>query len=392
VNRLGAKWSLVLLLLAPSHQDSRGAEWERQASGTQGDLAAVHFADVEVGYAAGFLTVVRTLDGGVTWQPLSLPTNAAFLSVFAKSATEVFVGRQSLFHSVNGGASWRRIEFPEAPSGSIFDVKFSSDTTGFLVKLGKVFKTVNRGETWTLAFPGGGLYLSNIEVVGSQTIYSTGGITYDGLTRADFVRSYDGGTTWEVVQPGGLSEIMASAWVGPREGYVFTFSQQVLKTSDGGDSWVPVNDTLGELVLDACFIDAQSGFALCYSGNILSTTNSGVSWDVYRASDEPLNAIARPCGGTCYAVGSGGRIFKRTTGQGRSEEVRIAALDYLTGTGGLVLRLHGSPCKRYRIEVTHDLSWWEPVAECVPEAEDWHVNLEAGLAPIGFFRIVQVQN
>jgi len=367
------------------------AEWVLQESGTQRTLSAVHFVDLQTGYAAGFLAVLKTLDGGITWESLALPANATFVSIFAKSPKDVFVGRQGLYRSLDGGASWREIDqFPEAPAGSIFDIKFTSDTTGFLVKRGRIFRTLDGGDTWDPVFPGDGLFLSELETVGGQAIYATGGITYDGLSRADFVRSYDGGATWEALLQPTLSEILASVWVGPRDGYVFTFSQQVCRTSDGGDSWTTVNEALGELVLDASFSDAQTGFAVCYSGSILSTTNGGVSWTVTPVSAEPLAALARPCGGTCYAVGNGGRIFKRIAEAGGDHDLRITALNYNTATGEVELFVHSWPCNRYRIEVSLNLSAWMPVAEHTPEAEDWRFNVAAGSAPSSFYRVAEV--
>lgn len=382
---------LVLVFLLATTPICPGAEWVPQQSGTQGTLAAVHFVDPDVGYAAGFLTVLKTTDGGITWEPLTPPANVAFVSVFTQSATDVFVGRQELYRSADGGLHWRQVDdFPEAPSGSIFDIKFISKTTGFVVKQGKIFRSLDGGENWDPVFQESSLYLSELDTVGGEVVYATGGITYDGLTRADFVRSYDGGTTWEVVPQPGMSEILAAAWVGPREGYAFTFLEQMLKTSDGGDSWLPVNNALGELVLDTSFRDAQTGFAVCYSGNVLSTTNGGVNWTVERVSPQPLSALARPCGGTCYTVGNGGRIFKRLASPGPEEEIRIAFLHYDAFGGQVELILRSTPCRRYRIEASSDLKAWTTLVEHVPETADWQFKLGTGGALSKFYRVAEV--
>ena len=364
------------------------AEWVQQNSGTVDLLAGVHFADVQVGYAAGFLTVLKTVDGGATWESVTCPTNHTFVSVFAKNATDVFVGRQGLYRSTNGGASWREIG-GIVGAGSIFDIKFASHTTGYLVKWGVIYRTLDGGDNWNPVFSSG-LFLADITVADAQTIYVTGGITYDGATRADFARSLDGGQTWETVPQPDLSEIMVSAWVGPREGYAFTISQDVLKTTNGGDSWVLVNGALGEIVLDASFSDAQTGFGVCYSGNILSTTNGGVSWMVTPAGGGPLSALARPCGGTCYAVGNNGRIFKRIV-EPEAEAFRITGLNYDAAVEAVTLDIHSSPCKRYRIEVSLDVNTWSPLAESVPETGDWQYVISAVGQPSSFYRVVDLR-
>jgi photosystem II stability/assembly factor-like uncharacterized protein len=379
---------IAIIAVLTTGQVGGSTEWVQQDSGTKDHLAAVHFADVQVGYAAGFLTVLKTVNGGTTWESVTRPADVTFVSVFARSATDVFVGRQDLYRSTNGGASWRAIGGISG-IGSIFDIQFTSPTTGYFIKGGVIYRTLDGGENWSPVFPSG-LFLSDIAVADAQTIYVTGGITFDGLTRADFVRSLDGGETWEEVPQPGLSEIGASAWVGPREGYVFTFLQEVLRTADGGESWVPVNGALGEIVLDASFGDAQTGFAVGYGGNILATTNGGVSWRVTPTGGGSLSALARPCGGTCYAVGSNGRIFKRMA-EPATEELRITALDCHSAPGLATLTLRSSPCRRFRIEASPDLSTWMPRAETVPETSDWRFDLDTEGQPAGFYRVVDIQ-
>lgn len=366
-------------------------EWVAQDSGTQGALAAVHFADTEVGYAAGFLSVLKTLDGGATWESLVPPANATFVSVFAKSSTEVFVGRQSLYRSRDGGKTWVEIsQFPGAPAGSIFDVKFATDSVGYLIKLGKVFRTLDGGTTWGLVLPYEGLYLSKIATPDAQTIYATGGMTYDNVRHADFVRSYDGGDTWQIVSPPEQSEITATTWVGPRAGCVFTFSQQLYWTWDGGDSWTLVNAALGEHVLDASFVDADTGFAVCYSGNILSTIDGGKNWATTRVSASPLSGLARPCGGVCYAVGNTGKIYKRTPEPG-TEELKITALDYNAAGGSVTLHVRSNPCRRYRIEVCGDLKTWTNLAERIPNTTAWQLNMSTAGNKTSFYRVAGQQ-
>jgi len=379
---------IAIIAVLTNNWVGAAAEWVQQNSGTGNLLAAVHFADVQVGYAVGFLTVLKTPDGGTTWESMTCPTNQAFVSVFAKSATDVFVGRNGLYRSTNGGASWREIG-GFVQDSSIFDVKFTSDTTGYLVQAGRIYRTLDGGDNWNLVF-NSGLFLSAIDTPDARTIYVTGGITYDGMTQAHFARSFDGGTTWETVPQPGLSEVTASAWVGPREGYVFTILSSVFKTTDGGDSWVTINGALGEVVTDASFRDAQNGFAVCYSGNILSTTNGGIAWMVTPASESPLSALARPCGGTCYAVGNSGRIFKRIA-KPEAEKLRIIGLNYNAAIGAVTLNVYSTPCKRYRIEVSPNLYTWSPVAETVPETSDWQFDISTGGQPLSFYRVVDLQ-
>lgn len=376
---------IVLATLVGSVANGMTADWTPQRSGTDNVLAAVHFADVDVGYAVGFLTVLRTQDGGATWETMNTPASATFVSVYARSATDVFVGRQGLYHSTDGGRSWQ--EIGGLIGDTIFDIKFTSATTGFLIKSGIVYRTIDGGESWTAVF-NSGLFLSSLETPDAQTIYAAGGITYDGSTRADFARSFDGGDSWEIVPQPGLTEFLTTAWAGPRDGFAFTLDQTLLATADGGDSWTPVNDALDEIVLDADFRNAQTGVAVCASGHILTTTDGGVNWSTTPASRDSLAALARPCGTTYYAVGNGGLILKRME-ETEIKSPRITALDYASASGEVTLHVQSVPCRRYRIEASTDLTTWNVLMETRPESAEWQHTFSPTGPLRGFYRIAE---
>ena len=68
--------------------------WTRVRTETANDLVAVHFSDAQHGYISGaFSTLLKTSDGGETWTPVATPVSASFVSVAARSAEEVFIGR-----------------------------------------------------------------------------------------------------------------------------------------------------------------------------------------------------------------------------------------------------------------------------------------------------------
>ena len=148
------------LVVASVHADS----WVVQQSRTTEDLTDVHFIDAKTGFVSGSIgTILKTDNGGVTWRAATSPQNFSFLSVFALDANDVFLARNSLQRTQDGGSTWDEIGLSGGAT-SIFDIKFSSPDRGFLVQGGWVHRTTDGGETWSAVYQNpDGLFLSEID-------------------------------------------------------------------------------------------------------------------------------------------------------------------------------------------------------------------------------------
>ncbi len=379
------------LLAFASCADTQAQEWLRRDVRTDAALAAVHFADEWNGYIGGLNIVLKTSDGGTTWIPTaSLPTNATFLAVYAKSPSEVFVSRTGLYRSIDGGEHWEEIGDFSNFAGSIFDIRFTSASTGFFIKEGNVFQTTDGGTVWELIYAPGDHFLSEIDAPDAQTIYSTGGITYGDfgfISRADFVRSFDGGETWESVPLPQLHEIQAAAWVGPRHGFVFTFTGEVHETFNGGDSWDLVHAGLGAIALDAVFADAQKGIVVTLEGKILATSNAGRTWVEEAFSENALEALAGVGSQSFVAVGGGGTILQRLGSFEPAAKAEITGIAYLPEEGRIRLDIHSPPGRSYRVDHSPDLLDWAPLGETTPKDSQWDFFYQIEEFPAGYFRV-----
>ena len=109
---------------------SATAVWTPQTSGVTSLFRGVSAASDKVAFASGSGgTVVRTRDGGATWQKLTLPADAAkldFRDVDAIDARTVYIlsignGNASrIYKSVDGGDSWN-IQFSNADPKGFYD-------------------------------------------------------------------------------------------------------------------------------------------------------------------------------------------------------------------------------------------------------------------------------
>lgn len=141
-----------------------GLTWATQDAGlaTVQNLNCVHFLDRSLGYAAGASnTVLRTLNGGLTWAALTAPAGQAGIAVnVVEAVTEqrVWLGYADgkVFFSEDQGATWtqRTNGLPTTTTGSpsITGLSFVNELQGVLVRnqssVGTIFQTIDGGYTW----------------------------------------------------------------------------------------------------------------------------------------------------------------------------------------------------------------------------------------------------
>lgn len=115
-----------------------GQTFTAAASGVTADLVSVAFADATTGLATGNNTIVRTTDGGLTWAPSTtgLPTTPAPVNRVAwADANTAFVVRTlgNIFRSTDRGQTWTRVDNGIGTESRLLDVAFASPTLGIAV-------------------------------------------------------------------------------------------------------------------------------------------------------------------------------------------------------------------------------------------------------------------
>lgn len=146
---------------AQQHGNTKAvAEAQRMVQeGADKPLLALHFQNENEGLVAGAYNILlRTTDGGKTWQAMSSALDnpkAAHLYAMHRDGDEVLLaGEQGvLLHSANGGNSFARIGTPY--KGSFFGVASEADGAWLVAGLrGNVLRSADKGRSWTpLASP-----------------------------------------------------------------------------------------------------------------------------------------------------------------------------------------------------------------------------------------------
>jgi len=325
-------WRLLLLVGSVVYAQS----WEPQASGVTAGLRGISAISARVAYAGGTRgTILKTIDGGATWQTVS-PSGSAdadFRDLEALSEREVFAlssgdGRLSrLYKTTDGGQSWTLARVNQ-PEGFWDAISFWDATHGIL--LGDpvngrftILTTADGGATWKQqegpkAEKGEGAFAASGTAVFTrgtrEAWFGSGGPGGGRVFHTD-----DGGATWSVVRtplrPAAEAGIYSLAFdrtgargvaVGGDYRKPADTAGNILTTQDGGKRWeVPQSSTGGY----------RSAVALV-SGMwiVVGTSGSDVSRDdgkTWRSFDTAsYNAMSFTADGAGWAVGPNGAIAK----------------------------------------------------------------------------------
>jgi photosystem II stability/assembly factor-like uncharacterized protein len=311
---------------------------EPQSSGVTARLRGISAVSSSVAWASGAGgTILRTVDGGRTWQPRSIPATATldFRDVDAFSDRVAYVlsigsGESSrIYRTSDGGEHWD-LQFANADPKVFLDaMSFADETHGVAfsdsVDGAFVVLTTSDGRTWTRvpgdrlppALKGEGAFAasgSNIAMVGRDRIWI-------GTTASRVLRSIDGGRTWTVnktpLATGTATGIFSMAFRDRDHGIVVGGNYQkeqdaidnAAVTSDGGSTWTLVKGLGGFRSAVAWLPESANTLIAVGPSGIDLSYDEGRTWTA--RGTEGFDAVGVvPKGVAAYASGSRGRIAR----------------------------------------------------------------------------------
>jgi KAP family P-loop domain/Photosynthesis system II assembly factor YCF48 len=96
-----------------------GTRWEKQISGSEARLTAVHFIEGRTGWAVGYGgTILKTTDGGTRWEKQTSNTDISLQGIsFDKyGSTGRAVGRGDIILTHDGGKTWQSVGYSKYPA------------------------------------------------------------------------------------------------------------------------------------------------------------------------------------------------------------------------------------------------------------------------------------
>jgi len=253
-------------------------------------LAGLDALNKDTVFAVGTNRILRTCDGGTTWQNMlqSFSFDAAEV-VFPNDTTGYVSGYEKILKTTDCGLTWEAVKvdssgnwyeklcFPTAELGFAMSWSYNGDN---------IFRTTDGGQTWTSVFRRP--YLYDIQMTDETTGYLAG----DSL-----FKTTNGGISWQYIPVTGIFGFVNSLGFSDSDtGLIATFAGEypLRRTRDGGNSWET--------------IDIYYPF-FCYSYSFFYPMDDT---HYYFSGWDPL----APCGGIFYSEDGGYNWVEQKQGIG----------------------------------------------------------------------------
>ena len=332
----------LLMAVAPAAAARPGYAWHDTATGTTAHFRGLSAVSASTAWVSGYTAtdgvVMRTTDGGTTWQDVSPPGAAGLqfrdIEAFdANRAVAMSIGANPtdfrIYVTADGGQTWN-LTFVNAEPAAFYDcMTFFDKKRGLALsdppdgQHFRIIATDDGGMSWhvtglqmPMALPGEAAFAASGECLtsdhGHRAWFGTG-----GSTQARVFRSNDRGVTWTVAPTamlvGPTAGINAIAFNGQQRGIAVggdfaaptASPDSFARSFDGGSSWNLVPGAPSEYRSGATWLNGHTAIAVGLTGSDVST-NMGNTWQ--RFDDGSLDTV--DCAGptACWASGANGRV------------------------------------------------------------------------------------
>ena len=340
-----------------------GMTWKPQASGTKENLYVIEFLDDKTGWAAGSGgTLLRTVDGGTRWLPGATGQQIDIVDLAFIDAREGYLVGHSgptgyVLRTSDGGATWQNTEY----WGSVPEAAYAArDRQTWLVGgwvAGSIWKGIGHDSRTTVmndVFPGKeecggtGYHFRQVLFSDAQHGWAIGDC---GLA----LSTQDGGASWLPMSIQSSAYWKMLRFTSEREAVLAGYNEfhgglQVLHSSDGGSTWSPAppggsfTEWL-EVVSSVDFVDPWFGWAVIAPyemgpTSLFITSDGGQSWESHELLGGGAGKVAFVDRLRGWAVGKGG-LVARTDDGGRNWQIQSIPFTEDLQTVFFVDREHG---------------------------------------------------
>lgn len=255
-----------------------GASWTKYPLDTKEDINEIYFRNSDNGYLVAGRVMYITHDGGKTWRQTRLYESAdvkrgtpEFLSIrFAGKKIGIAVGSvvgkddtimdSLVMRTEDGGDTWQRIQVPSKVE--LYHLDFTDSDHAWIVGAeGLIMATTDGGITWRVQNSGVRKPIFNVDFRDDDNGYAVGG----GGT---VLRTQDGGRTWSQINAGFNQSLMRVDFADDKNGWIVGYGGAILRSADKGATWVRQTSNTNQKIY-GLFMSKKYGWAVGQDGLIL---------------------------------------------------------------------------------------------------------------------------
>ena len=247
------------------HTFDGGDSWQTSNSPVLPATGAVHVRDLDfvssdVGFLAGGTSLWRTDDGGSNWNRLYPTEQVGLEKLFFLNENVGWAYGSTMVRTLDGGNTWQTTE---RFNHLVLDAHFTDDSNGWIVGIASsIRKTEDGGETFTgvSCVECGSSTLKAIDFVDADHGWVVG-------TGGTIVHSNDGGNTWTAQSSGTTESLNEVDFIDSMQGWAVGEQGTLLRTADGGNTWVTVDTGVDYQLYDVvAVVPEPATTALCILG------------------------------------------------------------------------------------------------------------------------------
>ena len=207
-------------------------------------------------FATASNNIIKTLDGGVSFQQFSISDNSS--DVFFTDNSNGYSTTQSngLFQTTDGGVTWSKVittGLNGTPGYS--SLYFANNSTGWIVTSQKILKTNGSISTWQESSVSGGT-----TPYGFVSVYAPSASTVFAGSNGEIFKSTDGGANFSFIKKLANSGLTDIHFFDELSGYA-SADKSIFKTTDGGVNWTKVASRGQGYIVEIHFTDPNHGWA-----------------------------------------------------------------------------------------------------------------------------------
>jgi photosystem II stability/assembly factor-like uncharacterized protein len=207
------------------------------------------------------------------WQnPLPQGNTLYDIDVFGTSTAVACGDRATIIRTIDGGGTWNVTSLAGGATEDLNGICIIDLTTIVAVgDNGRILRSTDGGASWTLPVSGVSGHLFGVDFHASSFGVAVG-------QQGTVLTSSDAGATWSVGTSGTFSNLYGICLVNANTGTAVGSGGAVLRTTDAGINWTPQASGVAQRLKGVHFIDANTGIVVGSGPVAIGTTNGGTSW------------------------------------------------------------------------------------------------------------------